>query len=242
MKKTAFKAAAILLAAAAFFKFMMAGYGFLALVLCAFAAAAVLLAVLPLPLKKILCVLMALWFIVFLAAEICVIRDSEGQNNTKADYLIVLGAKVNGTAPSKSLKYRLDTAIRYLDAHPDCKAVLSGGQGADEAMSEAECMYRWLANQGIDPARLIMEDRSENTAQNLQYSAELIKQDAGRDLSSVKTVVCSAEYHLCRARLLSRKIPGLDPGTLPAPTARPVLRLTYFIREACGLMVQDFYL
>ncbi|MBR6351134.1 MAG: YdcF family protein, partial [Firmicutes bacterium] len=98
------------------------------------------------------------------------------------------------------------------------------------------------ANQGIDPARLIMEDRSENTAQNLQYSAELIKQDSGSGLGSLKIVVCSAEYHLCRARLLSRKVPGFDPGTLPAPTPRPVLRLTYFMREACGLMVQDFYL
>jgi len=241
-KKRALIAAAALLLAAAFFKFIMVGYGFLALVLCAFAAAAVLLAVLPLPLKKVFCVLMALWFIVFLSAELCVIRDSAGRQNEDADYLIVLGARVDGTQPSKSLRYRLETAAEYLDGHPRCKAVLSGGQGSDEAISEAECMRRWLVDSGIDPSRLLLEDRSTNTAENLTNSARLIEESEGCELKELKIVICSAEYHLCRARLLSIKLLGEDPGTIPAPTPRPILRLTYFIREACGLMVQDLYL
>ena len=243
-KHVYFAAAAILLAAAFFFKFMMVGYGFLALVLCAFAAAAVLLAILPVPLKTLLCILMALWFIVFLSAEICVIRDSGGRDNEDADYLIVLGARVDGIRPSKSLRYRLEAAAEYLVEHPGCRAVLSGGQGPDEGISEAECMYRWLTDAGIEPGRLLLEDRSTNTAENLQNSAAVIESEdaAGRKLSELKIVLCSAEYHLCRARLLSQKIIGIDPGTLPAPTPRPVLRLTYFMREACGLMVQDLYL
>lgn len=242
-KRIFFTAAAILLAAAVFFKIFMAGYAFLAMVLCAFAAAAVLLAVLPERARKALCILMALWFIVFLSAEICVIEDSYGRNYAEADYLIVLGARVNGTLPSKSLKYRLDAAKEYLDDHPDCIAVLSGGQGSDEAISEAECMYRWLLNTGIDSARLIKEDRSTNTAENLAYSAQKIREHSGSDdLEQLSIVVCSGEYHLCRARLLSQKTVGIDPGTLPAPTMRPVLKITYFIREACGLLVQDLYL
>ena len=137
-----------------------------------------------------------------------------------------------------------EAAAEYLAEHPGCRAVLSGGQGPDEGISEAECMYRWLTDAGIEPGRLLLEDRSTNTAENLQNSAAVIESEdaAGRKLSELKIVLCSAEYHLCRARLLSQKIIGIDPGTLPAPTPRPVLRLTYFMREACGLMVQDLYL
>ena len=60
------------------------------------------------------------------------------------DYIVVLGCQVKGTKPSKALKYRLDTAKEYMQANPETIAVLSGGQGKMEEISEAECMRRYL--------------------------------------------------------------------------------------------------
>jgi hypothetical protein len=63
-----------------------------------------------------------------------------GNPNMACQYVIVLGCGVNGTEPSLSLRYRIDAACEYLTAHPDAVAVLSGGQGPDEDMTEAACM------------------------------------------------------------------------------------------------------
>ncbi|MCD8015095.1 MAG: YdcF family protein [Lachnospiraceae bacterium] len=91
-------------------------------------------------------------------------------------YVIVLGAQVKGTSPSRALKRRLDRAAQYAEAHPGAILILSGGQGADEEISEAECMYRYLTAAGVPEERLLLEDGSTSTQENLEFSAELIRQ------------------------------------------------------------------
>ena len=76
------------------------------------------------------------------------------------DYLVVLGAQVKGTRPSLSLQYRIDSACEYLKENPGTRAVLSGGKGPDEEISEARCMYEEMLRQGADREQLILEDRS----------------------------------------------------------------------------------
>ena len=74
------------------------------------------------------------------------------------------------------LSERLCAAYEYLNRNPKAMCVLSGGQGDGEEISEAECMYRYLTGRGIDGARLLLEDQSTTTAENLQYSMELLQQ------------------------------------------------------------------
>ena len=90
------------------------------------------------------------------------------------DYLIVLGAGVYGEEPSPALRSRTETAIRYLEENPGAKAVLSGGQGPGEAITEAECMARLMEAEGIAPYRLVKEEHSTTTAENIKNSYELI--------------------------------------------------------------------
>ena len=63
---------------------------------------------------------------------------------TDLDYIIVLGAHVADTRLSKALLERTRRALRYLEENPRTRAVLSGGQGQGEQISEAEAMYRYL--------------------------------------------------------------------------------------------------
>ena len=141
---------------------------------------------------------------------------------------MVLGAGVNGTVPSRSLQDRLDAALAYLQTHPDSVAVVSGGQGAGEEISEADCMFSYLTAHGIPADRVWMEDRATNTLENLQLSAEVIESHTG--VSPEKIAIVSSEYHLCRASLFASRL-GLEAECIPAATGRLALRCNYYIRE-----------
>ena len=90
-------------------------------------------------------------------------------------------------------------------------------------------MYRYLANKGIDPQRIIRENQATSTHENLTYSMDLI---GWEHASSVG--ILSSEYHLCRARMMARKL-DLDPVMIPAHTTRLSLRTNYFLREIAAV-------
>ena len=83
-----------------------------------------------------------------------VVSAGRGAADPEAQWVVVLGAGVNGTVPSQALRERLEAAQDYLARYPEAVAVLSGAQGDGEAITEAQCMYDWLTARGVDPARL----------------------------------------------------------------------------------------
>lgn len=231
-------AALALLVAAAVFAFALTGYAFSALA-CAGAGAALLLYELFSQLgwrrmKRALVALLCLGGACFAVPETCVVRAAAGEPDYEARYIIVLGAGVRGDTPSLSLRNRLDAALEYLREHPDCTAIVSGGQGEDENVSEARAMYDFLTAGGIAPERVLMEDRSTSTVENLSFSCELLR-SLGVEPSSAEIAVLSSEYHLYRARYLARGM-GVELHGLAARTSKPVLMVNYFIREAFAVM------
>lgn len=107
------------------------------------------------------------------------------------------------TAPPVSLWDRIYAARDYLEAHPNTVAVVSGGKGKDEPMSEAICMYVELTNLGIDGNRIWTEDRAESTWENIRYSLDLIEARTGA--RPTRLGVLSSEYHLFRPACLPKK-------------------------------------
>ena len=90
-------------------------------------------------------------------------------------FLVVLGAQVNPSGePSRALRYRLEAARAYLQAHPRARTVVSGGQGPNEPCTEARAMAVWLCRHGVEPRRVLQEDRSTTTAENLVFSRQVI--------------------------------------------------------------------
>ncbi len=147
------------------------------------------------------------------------------------DYVIVLGAQVRGTVPSRALRIRLDRAAKYAQENPGTLLILSGGQGPDEEISEAECMYRYLARQGIPEERLLLEDRSESTEQNLRFSAEYF------DRTKARTGVLTNSFHICRALMLARHLGYADVCGIPAPSD-PLMQPHNVLREICALLAE----
>ena len=183
-------------------------------------------------LRMILTIFLCLGLLVFGVTEFFVIRASKGVPDANCPYLIVLGAKVNGTEPSISLSDRIDAAEDYLRSHPDTVAILSGGQGDDEGISEAQCMFHELTARGIPESQLWLEDKATSTWENIVYSLDLIEARTGDRPTSVGLL--SSEYHLFRASLFARDC-GVEAIGIPAATSWPTIRLNYFLREVAGI-------
>lgn len=114
---------------------------------------------------------------------------------------VVLGAEVKPWGASALLQQRIDAAEQYLKAHPKASAVLTGGQGANEPVSEAQCMYESLVKQGISPERLLIEDKAANTKENIEFSYRIIKD---KNLNKNMAIVTDS-YHQFRARIIAEK-------------------------------------
>jgi len=164
--------------------------------------------------------------------EAIIIRASFGDPDKTCQYMVVLGAKVNDTSPSISLSDRIDAAYAYMTNHPDVIAILSGGQGEDEGISEAECMFRELTARGIDKDRLWLEDKATSTWENLKFSLDLIAYKTGTQPETIGLL--SSEYHLFRASLFAKDC-GVEAVGIPATTSWLTLRLNYFTREVAGV-------
>ena len=183
-------------------------------------------------LRTILSCLLCFGILIFLGTEIIILNASKGSPETDCPYIVVLGAKVNGTSPSLSLSDRIRAAENYLKAHPDTIAVLSGGQGPDEGIPEAQCMFNELTKRGIAPERLWLEPRSTSTWENLNFSLDIIEEKTGIRPDSIGLL--SSEYHLYRAGLFAKDC-GVEAIGIPAATSWPSIRLNYFLREAAGV-------
>ena len=157
---------------------------------------------------------------------------AEGHASINCRYIVVLGAGVDGTVPSLSLRERLDAAYDYLIAHPQTICVVSGGQGDGEDITEAECMYMDLIRRGIDPERIWQEDQATTTAENLRYSLALIEERTGKRPTQIGLV--SSEYHLYRAGRMAAD-QGVSAVGIPAHTGLTILRWNYYLREIAAV-------
>lgn len=176
--------------------------------------------------------LLTVGFLLFSVTEALIIHASFGQPDAYCQYVVVLGAKVNGTAPSLSLSDRINTAEHYLKAHPETIAILSGGQGDGEGISEARCMFNELTARGIDAARLWLEERSTSTWENLHFTLNLVEEKTGSRPATIGVI--SSEYHLFRAGLFAKEC-GVTAIGIPAQTSWFSIKINYFMREVAGI-------
>lgn len=145
------------------------------------------------------------------------------------DYMIVLGAQVHEDGPSVVLKYRLDAAIDYLNANPDTICIVSGGQGANEPFPEAKGMADYLMEHGIDAERILLEDKSTSTVENIKYSKALIKQ------SYDSVGIVTNNFHVYRAVQIA-KVQGLEGVCGIAADSNLLYLPNNMLRECCGIL------
>ena len=235
----AFLILAAILALLAFAMMAIPGFQF-SIVLCfAFAVLLVLMHVLlkhPTPttmiIFKIICILLAIGILAAAITLIFIVRAAHPSEPASCDYIVVLGAGVRGTVPSLSLKERIHAAYDYLSVHPTAVAVLSDGQGPREEITEAACMYRDLTKMGIDGNRLLLEENSTSTMENLTFSLDVLEEATGT--RPAKIGIVSSEYHIFRAKQFAKSL-DLEPVGIPAKTSWVSLRINYYLREIAAV-------
>ncbi len=147
------------------------------------------------------CVMIGVIFSCICAGSI--FRSASKRAPKGLDYLIVLGAHVTNDGPSRSLSYRLDEAAAYLLANTETVCIVSGGKGSNEPASEASVMKQYLTDKGIDENRILLEDRSTNTIENILFSKKILLARQKEDPYSVGIV--TNDFHLYRGMSLAKK-------------------------------------
>ncbi|SJZ92186.1 DUF218 domain-containing protein [Pilibacter termitis] len=161
-----------------------------------------------------------------------ILSDTKSVAAPHADKMLILGAGVFGKTPSEArpspvLKERLDTALLYLKKNPETKVIVSGGQGVDEPISEAECMENYLILHGIAPTHIIKEEKSRDTVQNMKNSKKWIEKGES-------VAIVTNDFHTFRSKMLARRC-GVENASLEsAPSTTAVTPINY-CREVLAL-------
>lgn len=182
-------------------------------------------------------IMLSILFISFVIIEGLVINEGRKTTSEKVDYIIVLGARLYGDMPSPALLERLKVAYKYSKENENVKIVVSGGQGSGEYVSEAYAMEKYLVDNGIESTRIIKEDKSTTTFENLKISLGKIREVD--DSEDIKILISTNKYHVFRAKLLAKRL-GIAAYGLPAEIP-PTIVFHSYVREYFAIIKSFFF-
>lgn len=173
------------------------------------------------------CIIAGLTAFVLVESQVVMAMNAKPQEDL--DYIIVLGAGMKGTTPTRPLQFRIQTAYDYMMDNPDTILIASGGQGLDEEISEAECIRNTLVEMGLEESRIWMEDKSRDTMENIRNSYELLP-----DNDSEVGIVTNS-FHIWRSVSIAKSEGYENVSGVPAKTLMPV-GIHYVVREFFGFL------
>lgn len=158
-------------------------------------------------------------------------------NKSNIDTIIILGAGLwQGDQLSPALRSRMDVGLKFLIEYPNTNVILSGGQGSDESVSEAQAMGQYLLDNNISSNRIIYESKSTSTLENLLYSKDILLKDSNI-LPHIGIV--SNDFHLFRAKMIASRLNFENAEVLSSPTPEST-KFKSHIREFPSIII-DFF-
>lgn len=150
-------------------------------------------------------IVIGILLIVFVVSEIVIISYPK-RKEVVSDYIVVLGAGIRGENLSVTLRERLNAALE-VSKKIDFKGkfVLTGGQGPNESITEAEAMRRYLEEKGVPSDRILLEDKATSTYENFKYSKNIIEKDSNRDIKDSAILVTTTDFHAFRSNILAKR-------------------------------------
>ena len=174
---------------------------------------------------------------VIIAFSVFIMAYGSNDNVTyKEDAVIVLGAAIHGKTPSLVLKDRLDTAVEYHKQNPDAYIIVSGGQGHQEDITEAEAMEKYLIEKGVNKVKIIKEEKATSTYENFLFSNKILKERLGEDIN---ISFITTDFHIYRASNIAKSA-GINDITHIHSNTRWYSIATSILREC--LAVTKFWI
>jgi uncharacterized SAM-binding protein YcdF (DUF218 family) len=181
--------------------------------------------------KKLQHYVLLLILLLFITIELPIIAAGYLSKPTPADAIVVLGAKLIGRNPSTMLRLRLKEAITLYQANYAATIIVSGAQGLDEEISEAQAMRDYLVEHGIPDEHILLEDNSFNTYQNLVNSKAIMDRYGLKQI-----IIVSNASHIHRALVIAHNL-GLEASGAPAPMANnSYLTAKQYVREGAAMI------
>lgn len=172
-------------------------------------------------------ILILLGFISFIIIEGFIIKSALQRDTKNADYIVILGAGLHGDVPSLTLLQRLRRGVELAELQPETKIVVSGGQGPGETVTEASAMKKYLVNNGVNADRIIMEEKSTSTLENLVFTKNVIRQTDEREALAI--TIITSDFHMFRSKHLAEKV-GFKAYGYPSETYYYLVP-AYYVRE-----------
>lgn len=156
------------------------------------------------------CACFALCFAVFLY-----LSGTADSVTFQEDAIIVLGAGLDGDKPGITLTQRLDTAVEYYRKNPDVLIIVSGGQGPQEEITEAQAMKTYLISKGVPNDSILKEEKSTSTYENFQNSKGILDDHFQGDY---RIAFVTNEYHIYRAGCVAKNAGITSPSHIHSTT------------------------
>ncbi len=182
--------------------------------------------------KSVYCFALLFYTVTFIALCIYIEASSlsapEPESLDSDTVFVTLGAKVNADGePGAVLRKRLNRTVEYLLEVKGSRVIVCGGRGDNEPISEAESMKNYLIRAGISADRIILEGSSTDTVENIENAAALL----GEEISSVKLVFITTNFHIPRVRILCSRLGVNAYGFVGSPDSSAFLHYTTLVRE-----------
>lgn len=169
----------------------------------------------------ILCLLIILLIITVFTFIICGSFDEiQGENQDNAT-VIVPGCKIHGDRVGKTLQHRLDTAYLYLCSHKKSMCIVCGGQYGK--YTQAQIMKNYLVSKGIAETRILLDDTSKTTFENMKNANDIIEK---ANITNKNVIISTQLYHLYRSKFYAKKF-GLEPKSIKANTPMSQIWFAY---------------
>ena len=146
----------------------------------------------------------------------------------KETVFVVYGAGLRGERPGSVLRKRLNKTADYLEAVPGSVCIVTGGQGPDEVMPEADAMKNYLVeDMGIDADRIYTDPKSSNTIENIKNALAIMEEEG---ISDYTIVSVSNAFHIPRIKLICFRL-DCDSEFILAKDPNPFAMFAALVRE-----------
>ncbi len=176
---------------------------------------------------KIIKIIVLILVASFIMIEGLIIINGQEDTEYDVEYLVVLGSGLWGDVLSPTLLDRMNKALEFIENNPNTKIVVCGGQGRGENIPESQAMRDYLVLNGVDDNKIMQEDKSTSTMENLKFAKKILEKLDGKE--NHKIMIVTNEFHLFRSKFIAKRL-GFIPYGMPSKTITHIAP-KYFVRE-----------